>query len=65
MNSMVSKVRSLIWVIVGLSMLAAMLYLRHNDPNSPYLPALKWFWIPITFWGIVLWYINRKSKNKL
>lgn len=44
-------------------MLAAMFYLQHNDPHSTYLPALKWFWLPITSWGAVIWYVDRKRRR--
>lgn len=44
-------------------MLVAMFYLRQNDPNSPYLPALKWLWLPITLWGAFIWYIDRKRNR--
>ncbi|MCI0351368.1 MAG: hypothetical protein L0Z53_18250 [Acidobacteriales bacterium] len=57
------EIRGVIWVIVGVGMLAAMFYLRHNDPDSPYLPALKWFWLPITAWGAFIWYIDRKRRR--
>jgi hypothetical protein len=54
---------SLISVLIGLIMFAAMLFLRHNNPNSSYLPALKSFWLPISFWGAVGWYVNRERNG--
>ena len=56
-----APVKGLIFACVGLAMGLLYLYLRLKNQFPFYRPALESFWFLIVFWGLFIWFLNRKK----